>query len=121
VNRVTIHTITYDPTHDEYVLYLVEDGPWPSDDNSWAETLAQIQDRIFGAIEVAIDGRLQEQYPDSSDKSVRIQVDSPSGIPAFLIDFVATIRNHIKSDDECRTAIASSQYASHRSMLEVCE
>src|SRR5215831_12893575 len=111
MGRATIDTITYDPTHDEYVLYLVEDGPWPRDDNSWNETLAQIQNRVFDAIEVAIDGHLQKQYPESLGKSVRIQIDSPSGVPALLRDLILKIRSHVKSIDEYRNAIALSQYA----------
>ena len=111
MSRVTIDTVTYDPTHDEYVLYLVEDGPWPTDDKSWDEMLAQIQTRVFDAIDVAVDGHLQTQYPDSVGKPVRIQVDSPHGMPEYLRDLVSRIRDHLGSDSQYREAITSSRYA----------
>ena len=34
--RVTIDLISFDATNDEYVLYLVEDGPWPKEDGRFA-------------------------------------------------------------------------------------
>jgi hypothetical protein len=49
---VTIDLVTKDRANDEWVLYLVEDGPWPSGQEGWEAKLKGIQDRIFRAVDV---------------------------------------------------------------------
>jgi len=108
--RVTIDTITYDPTRDEFVLYLVEDGPWPNDDSDWDQCLARIQNRIFDAFDTAVDGHLQKKYSDSLGKSIRIQIDSPHGTPKQLSNLITKIKQYIDTNDEYSKAIKSSPY-----------
>lgn len=105
---VTIDLVTYDQVHDEFVLYLVEDGPWPHDEADWTSCLSGIQDRIFSAADVAIDGHLTEKYPDSAGKAIRIQVDSPGGCPIPLEDLVASVGRFLGNDQAYASAIRSS-------------
>jgi hypothetical protein len=43
--KVEIDLITEDSPNEEYVLYLVEDGPWPTKELDWKPTLKSIQDQ----------------------------------------------------------------------------
>lgn len=108
--RVTIDTITYDSTHDEYTLYLVEDGPWPTDELGWNQCLTRIQNRIFDAFDIAVDGHLHKTFPDSLGKSIRIQIDSPHGTPKKLSDLISQIKRFIDTSEEYSKAIESSSY-----------
>jgi hypothetical protein len=108
---VTIDLITQDQASGEFVLILVEDGPWPGQDCGWKECLSRIQGRVFDAIDVAVDGHLAAKYPDSLGKKVRVQLDSPSGSPQRVAELVRKIRRHLTEDGgQYRTAIDKSQF-----------
>jgi hypothetical protein len=107
---LVIDTITYDPSNDEYVLYLVEDGEWPTDDEGWNECLRRIQNRIFDALDTVVDGHLLKQYPDSIGKTVRIQIDSPHGTPEPLHDLVLKIKDYIMNNVEYQEALTLSAF-----------
>ncbi len=51
---VTIDLITRDATRDEYVLYLLEEAPWPADEAGWEQRLLRIQQRVLGAVDIAV-------------------------------------------------------------------
>jgi hypothetical protein len=105
---LTADLVTYDQGNDEYVLYLVEDGPWPHDEAEWRARLSGIQGRILSAADVAIDGHLAEKYPDSRGRKVRIQVDSPAGSPNQLEDLVGAVERFLREDPAYSEAIKNS-------------
>lgn len=109
-SQIEINLITYDAKTDEFVLYLVEDGPWPSQEADWISCLRLIQNRILAAADVAIDGHLIGKFPDAAGKAVRIQVDSPSGCPGALEDLIVAVRRFLVEDASYRTAIAESAH-----------
>ena len=61
-DRVTVDLITEDVASDEWVLYLVEDGPWPEPDSNWHACLQAIQDRILSAADAAIDAKRADYF-----------------------------------------------------------
>jgi hypothetical protein len=69
----TIDLITETHETGEFALILVEDGPWPIKGPDWKECLSRIQNRIYDAIDIAIDGHLAARYPDSKGRRVRVQ------------------------------------------------
>ena len=103
-----IDRITHDPGTDEFVLYLIEDGPWPGAGEDWSACLKRIQTRVYDALDVAIDGHLAEKFPESRGKAVRIQLDSPSGLPQQLAELVLRFNQHIGGNSEQRVASESS-------------
>lgn len=105
---VTVDLVTHDEKSGEFVLYLVEDGPWPFDEAGWRECLAAIQERILSVADVAIDGLLARQYPDSAGKAVRIQIDSPSGCPRQLTTLIEAVRRFLSEDESYAAGVASS-------------
>jgi hypothetical protein len=59
-------------TPDEWRMVLVEEGPW---DQPIEIELRRIQDRLYGAIDAALDGQLAEKFPESKGKTIIIQLD----------------------------------------------
>lgn len=109
--NVTIDLISHDPSHDEYVLYLVEDGPWSDDPTEFAIELQRIQHRLFQTLDAAIDGHLAEKYPESAGMAVRIQVDSPSGLPDELCELVTKLNALIhQMDNDYGQALVDSTF-----------
>jgi hypothetical protein len=106
----TIDLITETPETGEFALILVEDGPWPESDADWNECLSRIQSRIYGAVDIAIDGHLAAKYPDSKGRAVRVQVDSPNGLPSALAKLVAKMKVHFEADGEYKNAITQSPF-----------
>ena len=76
-DQVSVNFVTYDPQRDEFVLYFVDDGPWPQSEGDWHRHLRSLQDKILAAVDASVDGGLAKQYANSIGKKVRIQVDSP--------------------------------------------
>ena len=93
-----IDLITENHTTGEFVLIIVEDGPWPVTNSDWTECLSRIQTRIYDAMDIAIDCHLAMKYPDAKGKKVRIPLDSPSGAPHRLIQLVSKLRELIVTD-----------------------
>ena len=108
--RVTIDLISFDATSDEYVLYLVEDRPWPKEDADLSFRLKVIQERILSAVDIAVDGHLARQHAEASGKGIRIQVDSPGGAPEALDQLVAAVGRFIVADQSYADAVAQSPY-----------
>jgi len=102
--------ITETPETGEFALIIVEDGPWPDKDADWKECLSGIQKRIYDAIDIAIDGQLAAKYPDSKGRRVRVQIDSPSGLPSALATFVTRMKEHVENSNEYSSAIQQSPF-----------
>jgi hypothetical protein len=109
---LAVDTITFDPRSKEFVLYLIEDGPWPGDPLALDEELSRIQGRVFDAFDVVVDGGLSEKLPESRGESVRIQIDSPSGEPAELAELISRLNDFITSNSEYARAVTESQHVS---------
>jgi hypothetical protein len=108
--RVTLDLVTYDGANDEYVLYLVEEAPWPESGDGWHRRLKMIQDRILAAVDVAVDGLFAGKYPDSRGKAIRVQIDSPSGCPDQLAQLVSAVSEFVTKDASYVQAIAGSEF-----------
>lgn len=106
--RVTIDFFTVDPNAAEFVVYLVEEGPWS--ESALEERLKEIQARVYRAIDLAIDGHLAHTHAESRGMPVRIQVDLRDDPPAAVERLVARLADHITTDDEYRRDIESSPY-----------
>ena len=87
---VTVDMLTQDPDTGEFVVYLNEDGPWPADDQGWADVLHRIQERIFDAIHLVLDGAVAEKFPQLKGSKGRVQVHCPSGVPSPIKELVVT-------------------------------
>ncbi|PQO36117.1 hypothetical protein DTL21_09365 [Bremerella cremea] len=112
-DNVSINLITEDADTGEFVLYLLEDGPWPSGEVDWNDCLIRIQDHILDAFDAVVDGGLAKKYPESVGTKVRIQVDSPSGLPGKLNELIGKIDEFVhQQDNEYGQGLANSSCVS---------
>lgn len=106
--RVTVDFFTLDQVHGEFVMYLVEDGPWSHEDLE--QRMRTIQARIYNAVDVAIDGHLARAHPESRGNSIRIQVDLHGRPPEAIETLVARLAEHVAGSDEYRRDIEGSEH-----------
>jgi hypothetical protein len=106
---VCIDLVTEDLVSNEFVLYLVEDGPWPpAATDEWPVELKRIQDRVLSAVDCAVGGGLIGPFPDSHGRPVRIQIDSPNGCPSELADLIDKLSEFLIDDPTFADAIRQS-------------
>ncbi len=108
--HVTIDMLTEDPDSGEVVAYLTEPGPWPNTDEGWAETLHRIQERVFDAVHLLVQGSVVERFPQVAGKPARIQLDCPNGVPSPVTELVADLRKFLGRDPEYSLAIAKTRH-----------
>jgi hypothetical protein len=110
MSEVKIDVISYDPVHDEFALYLVENGPWA--EPSLERRLRLVQDRIYSVIDVVVDGHLAEKFPESKGKKVRIQIDGYGDPPEGLERLVHAFSELPRGNSEYGRAIEASSFFS---------
>ena len=69
---VTIDFVAFDDERDECLLVLVEQGPWPG---TVEDHLRKLQERLYGCLEAALDGKIAERFPRSANMNLVIRVD----------------------------------------------
>jgi hypothetical protein len=106
--KVSVDFFTLDPGSDEFVMYLVEEGPWGEE--ALEERLRALQARIYDAVDVAIDGHLDRVHPTSHGHRIRIQVDLHDDAPNAAEDLVRRLASHIEGSQEYVDAITSSEH-----------
>ena len=106
--RVTIDFFTVDPSAAEFVLYLVEEGPWT--ESAIEERLRAIQARIYNAIDAALDGHVAREHPESQGMPVRIQVDLHDHPPEPVRGLVTRLAEHVATDAEYQRDIGQSPH-----------
>jgi hypothetical protein len=92
MDEVTVDFIAFDEARGACLMVLVEEGPWTAP----AEVhLADLQDRIYGCLDAALDGQLAAKFPEARGKQVVVQIDCydlPSGdVDSFLKQFAAGV------------------------------
>lgn len=71
MSEVMVNFIAFTDERDACEMVLVE-GPWIG---ALDENLSALQDRIYGCLNAALDGKLAEQFPAALGKPVVIRVD----------------------------------------------
>jgi len=117
MKKTVMDLITHDPATDEFVIYIVESPPWGED--ALDQRLREIQDKIYDAFDIAVDGHLAKRFPTSSGKAIRIQVDLRGNAPADVKEFVRKMSSHLGSDMEMVTAVKRSTYLSGLRLVSV--
>jgi hypothetical protein len=109
--KLTVNLVTWDPDNEEYVLYLVEEGPWEA--SSLPDRLRQIQKRIYNAVDAVIDGHFATRFPDSKGKKARIKLDYHTDAPLDAIEVLLnTFGIYISQNEEHQRAIEEKAFIS---------
>jgi len=106
MKELTVDLVTEDPINDEYVVYLVEDGPWTSIENQ----LRKLQERLYDSFDMIVDGHVATKFPQSLGRKIRLQVDSYNSPPRELIEFVWKFSDYLKNDSERKRLISNSPF-----------
>jgi hypothetical protein len=95
---VTIDFVAIDAGNDACLLVLVEPGPWI--DATIGARLTALQDRLYGCLEAALDGKVAERYPEAVDKKFIVRVDcynchgiARDEVDAFIKRFSTALRD----------------------------
>ena len=83
-------------------MRLVEEPPWTTP--ALSDRLREVQDRLYSAVDVAIDGLLVDKFPEAKGLGVRVQLDCVDP-PTELFEFVARFRHHLATDPQYSEAI----------------
>ena len=96
-------------TPDEWQMVLVEEGPW---NESVENELRRIQDRLYGAIDAAVEGRLAEQFPDSLGKRIVIQLDCYDGPANEVAEFFDRFSSGVLETEDYKKALSGNRFVS---------
>jgi hypothetical protein len=105
---VKIDFITQDPNQNEFVLYLVEEGPWS---DSIDDRMKEIQERIYGAVDAILDGVVANKYPESRGKKIRIQVDGHDNPPSKVSNLAEHLNLFVQNSDEYQNDLKEKGFA----------
>jgi Family of unknown function (DUF6572) len=86
-----IDLIAHDPASDEVMLVMIESRPW---DGSQPR-LFQLQEKINAYLSFALDGEMQEAYPELINKPLRLQLDCATTPDSASLQFLALVRDQI--------------------------
>jgi hypothetical protein len=67
----TVDFVARGATSGQWQMVLVESGPW----EDLEPNLRRIQERLYGCLDAALDGKLAERFPESLGKEVVIRLD----------------------------------------------
>ena len=71
MSNVTVNFIAFDRAREACLMVLVEEN-WTRETE---DQLRILQDRMFGCLEAALDGKLAEQFPESVGKTIVVRID----------------------------------------------
>jgi hypothetical protein len=89
-------------TSDEWKLVLVEQGPWSE---SIDKQLKRVQERLYDAIDAALDGRVAEKFPDSRGKNFVIELDGYDLPKVEVADFFERFSSKVLAGPDYRQAL----------------
>lgn len=94
---------------DEYRMVLVENGPWTT---PYTAQLEQLQTRMYGCIDAAIDGQLLARLPESKGKKIPIEVHCYDSPKAELEQFCQAFSEGVFSIASYQNALQQSYFIS---------
>jgi len=107
MSHITFNLITDDSKNDEFVVYLVEAGPWR---DALHGRLEKLQGRLYDAFDAIVDGALASEYPETKGRRIRIQVDCHNSPPKTVLDIVRKFAAFIHDNKEYQNAIRESPF-----------
>ena len=107
-NKTTVDLITQ-RADGSFCMVLLETSPWADD---YMDHLNSLQDRMFDCVDIAIDGKLAQKYPESKGEEVLILLDC-YGIPQDAVDeYFNRFQAYIRSDEGVLGDLENNAYIS---------
>ena len=105
--NTTVDFIARGSTPEEWKMVLVESGPWRG---AMDLHLRNLQERLYGCVDAALDGQLAERFPESAGKSVVIQLDCYDLPKNEVQAFFSAFSKGVFSIADYRVALAESRF-----------
>jgi hypothetical protein len=86
-----LDALAHDTRADKVVLAMYEVRPWTGE----AFQLFQLQEKLNAYVSFALDGELQENFPDLAAKSVEIQLRTLHDPDAKALEFISRVREQL--------------------------
>lgn len=103
---VTVDFVARGATSDQWQMVLVESGPWAHPGSQ----LRRIQDRLYGCIDAALDGKLAEKFPESIDKEIVVRLDCYNVPKDETLEFFNRFSRGVFTVGEYKSAISDSKF-----------
>ena len=110
MSTVTVDFVARSADPDSWHLVLVEQGPWPA-----AEVMSElrrVQDRLYGCLDAALDGKVAEKFPDSTGRRITIRLDAYDLPRVEVRDFFNAFASEVLETPDYSSALAASQWVS---------
>lgn len=91
----------------EWLMVLVEEGPWQP---PFEAQLRRLQNRLYGCIDVAIDGALAGKFPDSLGSNVIVRLDCYNVPREAVSDFFEKFIAGVFATGDYKAALEGSNY-----------
>jgi hypothetical protein len=105
---VSVDFVARDQPHGGWSLVLVESGPW--DPNAIPDQLRRIQDRLYGCLDAALEGRVSGAHPDSRGKPLMIRLDAFDVAVSELREFFNAFSDQVPRLPGYATAISAQEF-----------
>ncbi len=110
MSTVTVDFVARGADANSWHLVLVEQGPWPAADVT--SELRRVQDRLYGCLDAALDGKVAEKFPDSTGRRITIRLDAYDLPEVEVRDFFNAFASQVLKTPDYATALAGSQWVS---------
>jgi hypothetical protein len=94
-------------TADEWKMVLVEEGPWTG---SIESQLRRLQERLYGTIDAALDGKLAEKFPESKGGKIVIRLDGYNLPRAEVSEFFDRFSKSVLSTADYQRALKNNRF-----------
>jgi hypothetical protein len=91
---------------DEWKLVLVEEGPWKGPVTA---ELRRVQNRLYGCLDGALDGKVAQQFPGSKGKRIVIRLDCYNVPKAEVVEFFDKFSQGVLRTPDYREALRNSK------------
>ena len=106
--RTLVDFVARGQSDDEWLLVLVEEGPWTS---AIEDRLRSIQERLYGCVDAALDGDLAQKFPDTNGKRIIVRLDCYDGPAAEVSEFFSKFADGIFRIPDYAQALANTPHA----------
>jgi len=96
-------------TPGEWQMVLVEEGPWSMPLES---ELRRVQERLYGAIDAALEGKLAEKFPESKGKKIVVQLDCYNCPITEVSEFFGRFSKGVFETDDYKRSLKDNQFVS---------
>lgn len=104
---ITVDFVASSASLDEWKLVIVEEGPWR---DAIEVQLRRVQDRLYGCIDAALDGRLASKYPEAQGKKIIIQLDCYNLPRDEVSEFFERFSSGVLETASYRAALNNSRF-----------